>query len=316
METKEKEANSEKTSIKENKVSASEESKKSLLDEDLVTRWSNEQVEMKKRLILYDTLPWQLNRSVFSKDHSDSCLGRDEFLRYVAGLDISFVKDENTACSGLFVFDLADDMKLVYQDLDKDLIQMTLPYVPGFLAYREAPFLLEKLEKLKREKPEFYPQCILIDGNGLLHCNKFGAACHIGLLSDTPTIGVSKKLFQVFGLENSPEHKERIEKELKSAGDYFELRSQDSDNELLGLCYRSTDKSKNPVYVSVGHKISWETCLWVMKHVSGKFRIPEPIRKADLITREFLRNINAPVFSKKGKKMKNTEKIEQDENSD
>ena len=82
-------------------------------------------------------------------------------------MDISFVKDETLACSGLFVFDLSDDYKLIYEDLDTELITMDQPYAPGFLAYREAPFLLRKLEKLKTENPQIYPQCIFIDGKNI-----------------------------------------------------------------------------------------------------------------------------------------------------
>lgn len=122
-----------------------------LIDTELVTKWRNEQNEYKKQLILNDTEPWQLKRIIYSNEN------RTNSLRYVAGLDISFVKDENTACAGLFVFDLSNDMKLVYHDID--LVQMDQPYVPGFLAYREAPFLLDKLQKLKKEKPDLYPQC-------------------------------------------------------------------------------------------------------------------------------------------------------------
>ena len=272
---------------------------------EYLKKWTKEQVELNKHLILKDTLPWQINLSIYSENynHTRESINRDDHLRYVAGFDISFVKDANTACAGLFVFDLSDNMKLVYQDFDKDLIKMVLPYVPGFLGYREAPFLLTKLEKLKKEKPHLYPQCILIDGNGFLHPLNFGSACHIGLLSDTPTIGISKNLLQVFGLKNNRTHKERIQKELKYAGDYFELRSQDSKNNLLGYCYRSTNKSKNPIYVSIGHKIGWNSCLWVLKQVTGKYRIPEPIRQADLITRVYLKekgmNLNKSVLPNK-----------------
>jgi deoxyinosine 3'endonuclease (endonuclease V) len=124
--------------------------------------------------------------------------------------------------------------------------------------------------------------------------NRFGCACHIGYYSDTPTIGCSKKLFQVFGLENNQEHKNRIRNELKKAGDFFELKTGklDEKESLLGLCYRSTDKSTNPIYVSIGNKISWSTCLWILKLVVQKYRIPEPIRQADFLTREYLRNLN------------------------
>ena len=130
----------------------------------------------------------------------------------------------------------------------------------------------------------------------MLHANKFGMACHIGLLSDTPTIGCSKKLYQIFGLENNDEHKRKISEELKKGGDHFELFSNENDTnnrELIGICYRPTDKATNPIYVSLGHKISWETCMWLLRECyemrGWKTRVPQPIRQADILTREFLR---------------------------
>ena len=277
----------------DNKTSKFLEARSKLTDE-LVEKWTQEQTEMRKRLELHDTEPWEINRKVYdaSLDANEGQSFSNESLRYVAGLDISFVKDENTACSGLYVFDISQNMKLVYEDLDKELIIMDQPYVPGFLAYREAPFLLRKLDKLKKEKPYLYPHCIFIDGNGLLHSAKFGMACHIGVLSNTPTIGCSKKLFSGFGIENNQEHKDKIKKKLKRGGDYFELRSNEPDEPLLGYCYRATSDAPNPIYVSIGNKISWETCLWLLSFCFGKggwkYRVPEPIRQADIRTREYL----------------------------
>lgn len=135
--------------LKQNKAEAI-----NLLDKEIVTKWQNEQNEFKKKLILTDTEPWQLSRLIYSDTNKTNSL------RYVAGLDISFVKGNNTACAGLFVFDISAKMKLVYKDLS--LVEMDQPYVPGFLAYREAPFLLEKLNKLKQDNLELYPQCKFI----------------------------------------------------------------------------------------------------------------------------------------------------------
>ncbi len=263
-------------------------SKSETRDQELLTKWQKEQSSFKKNLIINDTEPWQINRKLYSQ--GDAYCGNVS-LRYVAGLDISFVKDKNTACSGLFVYDISNNMELVYKDLDEGLIEMDLPYIPGYLAYREAPFLLSKLEKLKQKNPNLYPQCILIDGNGVLHQNKFGMACHIGMLTNTPSIGVSKKLSQVFGLENNAQHKDKQRECLKRAGDYFELMSNEEEPCLLGYAYRATNDSTNPIFVSVGHKISWSTALWVVEKTITKYRIPEPIRQADLITREYLRNL-------------------------
>ncbi|RNA18006.1 endonuclease V [Brachionus plicatilis] len=271
--------------IKENKSNIMDS-----IDPTLIENWRKEQNENREKLKHYDTEPWQKHHRM-ATELRESDISNNNELRYVAGLDISFVKDKDTACVGIFVFDLADNFKCVYKDLK--IVTMNQPYVPGFLAYREAPFLLERLDRLKRLKPKYYPHCIFIDGNGLLHGNKFGLACHVGYYSDTPTIGVSKQLFQVFGLEKNQKHKDRIKNELKKAGDFFELRSKiEGDDTLLGYCYRSTDLATNPIYVSIGNKISWDTCLWILRIVIKNCRIPEPIRQADLGTRKFLANLN------------------------
>jgi len=60
-------------------------------------------------------------------------------------------------------------------------------------------------------------------------------------------------LFQVFGLENNQEHKDKIKRNLQKKGDYFELKSNDNSQDLLAYCYRSTDDAINPIYISIGH---------------------------------------------------------------
>ena len=266
------------------------------VDPEIIKKWKREQEMFKLKLKLYDTEPWQLNKSIYtpssiSQTEQSINTYNSEHLRYVAGFDISFVKDHNTACSGLFVFDLSDNMKLVYQDIDQNLIEMEQPYIPGFLAYREAPFLLSKLEKLKKSNSHLYPHVIMVDGNGILHPNKFGLACHCGLLSNTPTIGVSKKLLQVFGLENNEQHKRNIKEKLQKAGDYFELISHEDEPQVLAMCYKSQNDTTSPIYISLGNMISWPTCLWIVGLVTKKYRIPEPIRIADILTREAIKKL-------------------------
>jgi len=40
-------------------------------------------------------------------------------------------------------------------------------------------------------------QVTLVDGNGILHCNGFGSASHVGVCCDIPTIGVAKSLLHI-----------------------------------------------------------------------------------------------------------------------
>ena len=75
---------------------------------------------------------------------------------------------------------------------------MDVPYIPGFLAFREVPHVMKLL---KRNKVPI--ECILVDGNGILHNNGCGFASYLGVLINIPTIGVSKKFFDVDGLKKS-----------------------------------------------------------------------------------------------------------------
>ncbi|XP_013409975.1 uncharacterized protein LOC106173387 [Lingula anatina] len=175
--------------------------------------------------------------------------------------------------------------KVVYEDCCH--IQLTAPYIPGFLAFREVPFLVESFERLKKKNPELMPQVVLVDGNGILHPKEFGLACHLGIILDIPTVGVAKKLFQVDGLEKNAEHADKV-KQLTKGGDTFPLIG--ASGRILGKALRSSDNTENPVYVSIGHKISLETAICLV-HQCCKYRIPEPIRQADIKSREYLRQL-------------------------
>ena len=43
------------------------------------------------------------------------------------------------------------------------------------------------------------------------------------------------------------------------------------------MAYRSTNDSKNPIIISIGHRVSSETAVKVVKACIKKFRIPEPV---------------------------------------
>ena len=58
-----------------------------------------------------------------------------------------------------------------------------------------------------------------------------------------------------------------------------------------GAALRATDEAKNPLIVSIGHKVSLDTALDCVKAMITKFRIPEPIRQADLRSRQLVKDI-------------------------
>lgn len=110
-------------------------------------------------------------------------------------------------------------------------------------------------------------------------------ACHLGVHTDLPSIGVAKKLLQVDGLENNALHKEKI-RLLQAGGDTFPLTG--GSGAVLGMALRSHDHSTKPLYVSVGHKMSLEAAVRLVRSCC-RFRIPEPVRQADIRSRDYIR---------------------------
>ncbi|GAB2250823.1 hypothetical protein Droror1_Dr00017073 [Drosera rotundifolia] len=240
-----------------------------------INDWISVQDELKRRLVIEDDFDWAL------PDENGEDEGKEEVLRYVGGVDVSFSKEDSAVACGCIVVLDVEAVEVVYEDYC--VTRLEVPYVAGFLAFREVPVLLGLLQKMKTDSNPFYPQLLMVDGNGLLHPRGFGLACHLGVLADIPTIGVGKNLHHTEGLT-------RI--------NVGELLQHDSCSELvdligssghtLGVAMRSTLSTLKPIFTSVGHRISLPTAVKVVK-LSCKYRVPEPIRQADVRSREYLR---------------------------
>lgn len=116
-------------------------------------------------------------------------------VRLIGGVDISFIKGSETdACAALVILN-AHTLEVVYHSCRR--IVLTASYIPGYLAFREVGFLLQLLDEQRSSSPECTPDLIFVDGNGILHPNRFGLACHLGVLSGIPTVGVGKTLHHV-----------------------------------------------------------------------------------------------------------------------
>ena len=107
-------------------------------------------------------------------------------------------------------------MKIIYEDYEKE--QTQFPYVPGFLAFKEIPVYTTLFKRIDKQ---FWPQLLLVDGNGILHTRNFGCASHVGVLFDIPSIGVGKTIFYIDGLTKDIV-KEKSKKLLKG-GDFVYL---------------------------------------------------------------------------------------------
>lgn len=206
-------------------------------------------------------------------------------LRYIGGVDVSFLKgNASLACGALVILD-AYTLEVVYEDYN--VVQLDIPYVPGFLAFREAPILLGLLDKMKRDAHPYYPQLLMVDGNGFLHPRGFGLACHLGVLADLPTIGIGKNLFHVDGLTPCGV-RQHLEAKDNCAKDLIPLLGK--SGQVWGMALRSTTSSSKPIYISVGHRISLDSSVRLVRWCC-KFRLPEPIRLADIRSRLFLQRL-------------------------
>jgi len=143
---------------------------------------------------------------------------------------------------------------------------LSFPYIPGLLSFREAPVCIEAVEKLKLE-----PDVFIIDGQGIAHPRRLGLAAHLGLFFDKPTIGCAKS--RLTGQFEEPP----LEK-----GTYSLLKDKD---EVIGAVVRTRTNVK-PVFVSVGNRCLLKDAVKVTLACTTKYRLPEPTRLAhEVVTR-------------------------------
>ena len=187
---------------------------------------------------------------------------REEFLpwsqlKLVAGVDVSFARGSSTGFASVVVMDYPP-----LQVVEKAGAQgvFTMPYIPGFLSFRETPLIIKAMENLKKE-----PQVILVDGNGVAHPRGLGLASHLGILLDIPTVGCAKSRLLGHHQEPGPQK-----------GEWVPWYHQDR---LLGAVLRSREGTK-PIYISVGHRVTLEDALKLILSCCPRYRIPEPIRAA------------------------------------
>jgi deoxyribonuclease V len=188
-----------------------------------------------------------------------------EPLRWIAGLDVAYAVDESCVAGAVTVLD-AETLDVV--ETATALRSVDFPYVPGLLAFREIPALIDALGKLTR-----VPDLLVCDGYGLAHPRRFGLACHLGVLTDVPTFGVAKTAFIGTFEEPGP-----------ARGDRSDLLD---NGEIIGRVLRTQPDIK-PVFVSVGHRISLETATDLALSLAPKYRHPETTRQSDQASRRAL----------------------------
>lgn len=179
--------------------------------------------------------------------------------RVVAGADVSYKDDVARA-----VVVILRDLELVEQVVVEE--EVPFPYIPGLLSFREIPPLLSAWRKIRTT-----PDVVIVDGQGVAHPRRFGIASHLGLVLDLPTVGCAKSL--LCGAYDEPGEKR---------GSWSPLVHKE---ETVGAALRTRDGC-NVVYVSTGHRISLESAISVVLACAPRYRLPEPQRLADHLTRQ------------------------------
>jgi deoxyribonuclease V len=178
-------------------------------------------------------------------------------LALVAGIDVGFEERGRVTRAAVAVLRVAD-LQLVESTLARR--PTAFPYVPGLLSFREIPAVLEALAALACT-----PDLLLADGQGLAHPRRFGLACHLGWLVDTPTIGVAKS--RLLGAFTPPPDQRGAWAPLLDRG------------EVVGAAVR-TRRGVKPVFVSPGHRLDVASAVRLTLACTGRYRLPEPSRAA------------------------------------
>jgi deoxyribonuclease V len=180
----------------------------------------------------------------------------------IAGVDVSFRPATNMVYGVIVLMQRA--MLLPLEVVTAEL-PATFPYVPGLLSFREIPVLLAAMEKLTT-----LPDLLMVDGMGIAHPRRFGIAAHLGVLCDLPAIGVGKS---------------RLCGKYEPLGDEKGATSALMDKgEHIGTVLRSK-QGCNPLFISPGHRIDHETALAVTLNCLSRYRLPEPTRVADKLSK-------------------------------
>ncbi|HMK95405.1 MAG TPA: endonuclease V [Candidatus Limnocylindrales bacterium] len=208
------------------------------------------------------------NLSVEKAHNTQLCLSQKIILedrlprqiKTVGGVDVSYVGNLGVGASTVLDY---ESLELLESQVA--CCQVEIPYIPTLLSFREIPPAMAAIKKLKIQ-----PDVFLVDAQGLAHPYRCGFASHLGLIIGKPTIGAAKS---------------------RLIGEQAEINGQTflfDKGERIGAVV-TTKQDAKPIYVSVGHMVSLETAVRIVKHCA-KSRIPEPLLQAhDLATKERIR---------------------------
>ena len=188
--------------------------------------------------------------------------------KYIAGVDAAFLNNKVIGVACLYKYPEIHFIEEAYA-----VTEILFPYIPGFLSFREGPAIISALKGLRKK-----PDIILFDGQGIAHQKRLGIASHVGVLLNIPTIGCAKS--RLIGTYKEPGPKK---------GTCSSLLYK---KEFVGVVLRTKDNVK-PLFVSPGNRIDIKGSMEIVLSCSQGYRIPEPLRRADLISKKIKRELSA-----------------------
>lgn len=215
--------------------------------------------------------PWDLDKNerfLLQAELATKVIREDKFdkIKYIVGVDVAYTRRDDRVSAAAVVLDEATLDIVEVKTIDSI---SSFPYIPGMFSFRELPPIIKALDKLT-----IIPNLIICDGNGIAHPQRFGIACHLGVLFDIPAIGCAKtRLLGKHGKVGA------------NRGDFAPLIDRD---EVVGNVLRTKYKA-DPVYVSPGHRISQESARgWILKLTRGQ-RLPVTTIFSDKYARQALK---------------------------
>lgn len=192
---------------------------------------------------------------------SERVILKDDFERIekTLGVGVVFSKGGDEVFVGCVSFVLPE-LKIIETAFEKQ--KVSFPYTPGFFAFSAGPAIISAIKKIEK------PDLIIFPGRGIEHPRRLGLASHLGVLLNLPTIACSK----------TPLWRDYPEPSSKKGAHLF---IEGEKGEPIGAVVRTREGTK-PVFVTLGHKISIQTAVRIVLECSPKFRIPEPLRQAQM----------------------------------
>jgi len=192
----------------------------------------------------------------------------DELPDQIAGVDVSYINPQEAVAAYVLV-DLKSGKRLWSTTVRHP---SPFPYISSYLAFRELPVHLKLIDKVRQAGK--LASTILVDGTGILHPRHAGIACHLGVLANVPTIGITKKLLcgevNLMGMQVGQE------------------RTIIYQEKPCGLALQ-TKANVKPIYLSPGYGVDFDFVKALALKLIQGHKLPEAIHWADRLSREAAR---------------------------